>query len=226
MTPDQHERYRELLGAYVLGHLSEEERREADAHLDSCPLCRIEVEELRPVAAMLANADPARIDAPLEAPPTLEGRVFAAVDAARAEDDRQPSNVRRLWPRVLPVLAAAAVVILVLVVVRPDRATGPNGPETVTLAAGPVEGTATLVPKGGTVEIELTVKGLSPSSQYRMALRTADGETVAAEEFTSTRAGSWFGRRQVPLPREESVELALLDPSGDPVATAELPEVQ
>lgn len=80
-----HEQLEELLGAYALDAVDDDEAAAVELHLHDCPRCRAEVAEHREVAAVLANAGapaPAgiwdRISADLEEPPPqLElGRVI------------------------------------------------------------------------------------------------------------------------------------------------------
>ena len=111
----------ELLGAYALDAVDEDEKAAVEAHLPTCPRCAAEVADHREVAAQLANtgADApegvwARIVESLEeTPPTLD--IFPP-RAARPEPpgaavvslaDRRP--VRR-W---LPMSAAAAALVVV-----------------------------------------------------------------------------------------------------------------
>jgi hypothetical protein len=67
MTPPEGcHRYREQIGALVLGKLDGGELEALRAHLDGCPYCQAEVRELEPVVAALADADPDRIAGDLE----------------------------------------------------------------------------------------------------------------------------------------------------------------
>ncbi len=45
--PEEHHRYREQIGAFVLGKLDGGERTGMQAHLNSCPLCQAEVSPRR-----------------------------------------------------------------------------------------------------------------------------------------------------------------------------------
>ena len=49
----------ELLGAYVLEALSEEERRAADAHLAGCPNCTKTLQQLRVIVDLFPLSVPA-----------------------------------------------------------------------------------------------------------------------------------------------------------------------
>jgi anti-sigma factor RsiW len=56
--PEEHHRYREQIGAFLLGKLDEGERKAMQTHLNSCPVCQAEVRELEPVVGALADASP------------------------------------------------------------------------------------------------------------------------------------------------------------------------
>jgi anti-sigma factor RsiW len=43
------------LGAYVLGALERDERRELERHLEVCPICRMELERLAPLPGLLSR---------------------------------------------------------------------------------------------------------------------------------------------------------------------------
>ena len=109
MQPPKHEDIQELLGAYALDAVDEDEREVVEDHLRDCPRCRDEVEQHREVAALLAWGG-----AP--APEGLWGRISSALGAA------EPSpNLAELYPlrdrrrrRPWPLLAAAAAIVVVL----------------------------------------------------------------------------------------------------------------
>jgi hypothetical protein len=56
VTSLTHEDIQELLGAYALHAVERDEAELIEAHLDTCPRCRAEVEGHREVAAMLGNS--------------------------------------------------------------------------------------------------------------------------------------------------------------------------
>ena len=53
---DDHTTYRDEVGAYLLGALSDAERAAFEGHLVDCQDCRNEVERLRPAADMLPRS--------------------------------------------------------------------------------------------------------------------------------------------------------------------------
>jgi anti-sigma-K factor RskA len=90
------------LGGYVLGALEPAERADFEEHLAGCERCQAEVAELRGLPALLEQATP-----PVEVPPWLRERTFAAVERAAAHQRRR----RRLR---LALTAAAACLVLVV----------------------------------------------------------------------------------------------------------------
>lgn len=99
-----HARYRDDIGAYLLGALNDLERQAFERHLAGCDECQEEVARLRPAAEAL----PASV-VQLEAPPGLKRRLMAEVEGdARRERPRR----RFAIPRV-PRLAFAATALAV-----------------------------------------------------------------------------------------------------------------
>jgi hypothetical protein len=77
MPPEGCDRYRELIGAFVLGKLEGAEYEEMQRHINGCAECWVEARELGPVVAALAYADPERIDEEARPPGDLEESTLA-----------------------------------------------------------------------------------------------------------------------------------------------------
>jgi anti-sigma-K factor RskA len=75
MSGDDHTRWVDSAGAYVLGAMPPDEREEFESHLVTCEACRDEVDELRPAAEALPMASQ-----PVLPPPALKDRVMAEVE--------------------------------------------------------------------------------------------------------------------------------------------------
>ena len=100
----EHLRMQHLLGPYVLGDLTPEERREVEVHLDACVGCRKEADGLR-----LAHERLADLAGVTESPPSaLEERVLARMPR-RAGRSRLPLAVVAAVLAVLVVLYSAGV---------------------------------------------------------------------------------------------------------------------
>jgi anti-sigma-K factor RskA len=81
----------ELLPAYALGILSQEDARMVQRHLETCHSCRQELREYEEVGAELALAVPE-----VAPPPALEQRLMAGI---RTEPAHPPGWIERLWAR-------------------------------------------------------------------------------------------------------------------------------
>ena len=191
---NDHARWADTAGAYVLGAMPPAERDEYEVHLATCAVCRGEVDELRPAAEALPMASP-----PMLPPPELKDRIMAEVEreaallgAAGKGADRPERTRRGLgwlsgW-RLAPV-AAALLVAGVLI------GSALSGPDTQTYAfdrAGAqleVEGDrATIVardlpapPEGRVYEVWLMPKGSqTPEPTDVLFTPRGDGSAVAA----------------------------------------------
>ena len=76
MSVERHQAQEENVGAYLLGALAEVELRAFERHLAECPVCRDEVERLRPAVEALPRSVP-----PVEPPPRLKASLMEAVEA-------------------------------------------------------------------------------------------------------------------------------------------------
>jgi anti-sigma-K factor RskA len=190
---NDHARWADAAGAYVLGAMPSGERDEFEAHLATCVVCREEVDELRPAAETLPMASPPRLP-----PPELKDRIMAEVEreaallssagagADRAEPRRRPGWLSG-W-RLAPVAAALLIAGVLL-------GTALSGPDSATYAFDrpgaqlEVEGdTATLVardlpapPDGRVYEVWLMPEGSdTPRPTNVLFMPRGDGSAEAA----------------------------------------------
>jgi anti-sigma-K factor RskA len=103
----EHEQYAEDLALYALEALTGEDRARVEAHLATCAACRLEVEQLRGDAALLALSA-AGPRPPQRAKKRLMDAVAREPRTARVVE----SAGRRSWWGVLGWAAAAAVLVL------------------------------------------------------------------------------------------------------------------
>jgi anti-sigma-K factor RskA len=137
---NDHARYRDDVGAYLLGALNDLERQAFERHLTGCSECQEEVERLRPAAEAL----PASV-VQLQPPPALKRRLMAEV-----EGDVAPT--RRAWlPRLRAPRLAFAAAALVLGLAIGFGVAQLGGEDTRTVAVT----VAKAMPEaGGTLEVE------------------------------------------------------------------------
>ncbi len=102
MNPTSHEDIQDLLGAFALDAVEDDERDLVEAHLAICPRCRAEVATHRETAALLAHGGDrapegvwTRITASLEeAPPAIDLAPMASLDDARERRSRRSISLR------------------------------------------------------------------------------------------------------------------------------------
>jgi anti-sigma-K factor RskA len=101
-----HEETQELLGAYALDAVTDDERDLVDQHLRECARCRAEVAEHREAAALLAHGAPA--------PPGLWDQISGAIAGEPPEKKLvrvlRPGRWRAGWGAAAAVAAVAAAV--------------------------------------------------------------------------------------------------------------------
>ena len=169
----EHDRFSDECGAYVLGALEEHEAVALREHLESCVLCRDDVERLGAVAEVLG------LGVPPHAPPAeLRARVLDTVRAEaalfEAASPRRPQ--RRRWPapalRPLGVLVGASLALGIAVgalVIAPGATTTRVVPAAVAPASRwhAAHAPAALLRESGT-QGELVLSGLPPAPRARI----------------------------------------------------------
>jgi hypothetical protein len=179
MKTDGCREWRESLGAYALGHLSEEERAGLEAHLEGCPGCRAELEQLTPVVRPMSLADPARFEAAPQLPVSLGARVAGAI--ARERLGRRRRRLR--FGLALGGATAAVATALVLLVLPGGETTGPEQHVTFSSLPKGTKISAKLIPNAFGTEIHMYVKGVSSGTLCRVYLRSDDGKLLSAGTF-------------------------------------------
>jgi hypothetical protein len=107
-----HADIQELLGAYALDAVDDDEAEIVEAHLESCPRCRAEVADHREAASLLSFSG-------ATAPDELWSRIAAnLVETPPPLQFPQPAPARKLGVRLLAAAAAIAIGFLGTQVVR------------------------------------------------------------------------------------------------------------
>jgi hypothetical protein len=175
------DRFEMLLGPFVLGELTDDEARELERHLEECPACQNDLEELRSADGMLRAAAPGP-------PPELKDWVLARVGS-----ERRPASGGR-WRVWLPVAAALLVVALLSSGVL-RVATGPSDALalTATSAAPQAGGELRGEQIGDNLKVELDAWGLpkpEDGGYYEMWYAKAGGGRISCGTFTVQPDGS------------------------------------
>jgi len=144
------------LAGYVLGALDPGETAAFEQHLAGCDACRAEVDDLQGLPELMDRAAP-----PIEVPPGLRERTFAAVERAAAGSRRRGPLLR------LAAVAAALVVALLGGVVVSQSGGGGRG-EVIELVLAAQQGrtgraTVELRRVDDGVAIDMEVSGMAPN---------------------------------------------------------------
>ena len=218
--PEEHHRYREQIGAFLLGKLDGGERTALQTHLNSCPICQAEVRELEPVVAALADAAPDRIEEEPWPPGDLEESTLAPIlgKIHRARRRRR----RFQWSG----LAAAAICVVVIGLAGftwPLEPAVALEPLRFSVAPG-VEVEGHLIKHDWGTEIRLVVSGSRDGQTYRVTLVSEDGERVNSGTFIGAEDKPVRGTFTAALLRKEADRLEVRTPGGEPVFFAKLRE--
>ena len=218
--PEEHRRYREQVGAFLLGKLDEGERTAMQTHLDSCPVCQAEVKELEPVVAALADAAPDRIDEVPLPPGDLKELTLAPM-LEKIHSERRHRR-RFHWSG----LAAAAICVVVIGLAGFTWLLEPAvAMEPLLFSVAPgmkVEGH--LIEHARGTEIRLVVSGSRDGQTHRVTLVSEDGERVNAGTFIGIGERTLRGTFNAALLREDADKLEVRTPGGELVFFAKLPE--
>jgi hypothetical protein len=221
MTPlEEHHRYLEQIGAFLLGKLDGMQRTAMQTHLSSCPVCQAEVRELEPVVAALAYAAPDRIDEDLRPPEDLEESTLAPI---LGEIDRARHRIRRFrWSA----LAAAAIFVVAIGLAGFTWLLEPAvalEPLSFSVAPG-MEVEGHLIEHDSGTEIRLVVSGSRDGQTHRVTLVSEDGERVNAGTFIGNGERTLRGTFNAALLREDADRLEVRTSGGELVFFAKLPE--
>ena len=220
--PEEHYRYREQIGAFMLGKLDEGERAALQRHLNSCPVCQAEERELEPVVVALSYAAPDRIDENRWPPEDLEESTLAPILGEMRRERRHKGRSR--WSE----LAAAAICVVAIGLagftwlLEPAIALVEPVPFSVVGSGMKVEGN--LIAHDSGTEINLVVSGLRDGQTHRVTLVSEDGERVNSGTFIGMEDKPFRGTFNAALLRKDTDRLEVRTPDGKLVFFAKLPE--
>lgn len=220
MTEDAHRAMHESLGAFVLGHLDQTETARVRAHLDGCAACRMEYQELAPLALALRDVDPDSLGESREPDALLGARIEAKIAAERTRRRRRTAVRRAL-------VGTAASLILVATFVA-GGTLGSDTPSPVPLEAvavtSEIDGVvadAELVDHTWGLEIKLDVSGLEGEQSYTATVQAA-GREYPAGEFLGVAGVEIDCNMSTSVLREDATGFTVWDSDGRPVLRAQL----
>ena len=193
------------LGAYVLGALEREERARLEEHLETCAICRDELDRLAPLPGLLSRLTLDEADVLDTAEPSvpLAGALPPAPAHSAAPLERALFAVARERRRSRLMRASAVAAALVLAAVALVGGPlldddGGDGPAPLTAAASDlqtgVHGSAELTREPWGTRVELSLAGVRPGEHCRLVARAVGGRTEVAATW---RAG-YLGTAEVP----------------------------
>jgi anti-sigma-K factor RskA len=178
VTGSDHDHYRDLTAAYVVGALDAHERAEFEMHLRNCDRCRADVVAFAPLPALLGRVDEADLDVGEHTPPD------AIVTAVR-DDIRRLDRSRRRWRWLASAAAAIVLVLAASVLVGDDDPAVRRGGVELEVQTASSSGAATVIaderPWGTYVHV--SAEGLPDRASYAL--------WVVGEDGTWEPAGSW-----------------------------------
>jgi hypothetical protein len=192
------------LGAYVLGALEPDERREVADHLRGCASCSAELAEFDGLPELLARVRPEDL-APVAVTPSPE--LFARVAAVAGT--RRPRRSPR-WALV----AAAAAVLVLLGLGAVALLTSGTGERTVTATAGPVEVTLTATEANEGSALDVVVAGLRPGETCTLVAVDRDGRTHPGGDWPTSGAGDGRWRGWAAVEPGDLAEVVVLGDGG------------
>ena len=176
------DRFEELLGPYLLGHLTAEEERKLEHHLAECPRCRDELDRIGQTHALLREL------AANEPPADLKSRTMVR---ARGEATTRSRARWKLW---IPAVAALLLVaILGVGLLRTVVGDSPEGvPLSATALAPGASGELRGEKVGENIQFELDVQGvpeLRKDEYYEMWYAKENGERISCGTFRAQPGG-------------------------------------
>jgi len=241
MTAETHDA--QLLGAYVLETLDPDERRDVDAHLADCEVCRADLVELEAVKNVLEDIPP---EALLHGPPDADLVLQRTLRQVREEVAQETAGAtRRRW---MPAVAAAAVLVAGALgagaalgrgtapeqVAEPPPATvvpttaSPLPPNTLVGSIETPDGvrmTARLVPAAGWVRVNATVAGIPAGQDCRIIVVGSNGEREIAGGWIVSAAGEQNGTNldgSASVAIDKVVALEIQNTAGQTFVTLEI----
>jgi hypothetical protein len=181
MKTDGCRHWKEELGAYALGHLSNEERVALEAHLEGCSACRAEADSLLAVSRLLPHADPQHFG-PAPQPPAELGKRIAATIGSERRAKRRGRRLR-FGLGFGGAAAATAMAVLAIFVLSNGSEGAPEQHVAFRTLPRGIKIAATLEPQAFGTEIHMYVKGISSGTLCRVYMRGPSGDDVSAGTF-------------------------------------------
>jgi hypothetical protein len=223
------DRYLTWDAAYVLGALSSTERREYEAHLQTCPSCRSAVAELSGMPALLAKLDLEdlrALDEEQPDTPPLRPEVLGSV----LEKVRWRRRRSRLLMSGAVALAAALLAVGLLIVLRPEimglqnnAPTAAPSLEMTKVSETPINATITMTSYGWGTRIDMACtygdwgQRDAPPQQLGMVVVGRDGSRSQIATWLGLSGATALPSANTPLQMQEIAAVQLVSPDSGEV---------
>jgi anti-sigma-K factor RskA len=209
--------------AYVLGSLSGTDRREFEAHLDTCPRCTAAVAELSGIPALLAQLDADEVEAlddPAADAPPLRPEVLDTL-LGKVEWRRRRTRRRN----VITLAAAAAVLAVALVVgilpgIRGQGGETPMASEVTMskVAETPINATVTLSSFGWGTRIDMVCtygdyasRGEATTQNLAMVVEDRNGTQSDIATWVGVNGATALPSGSTTTPKDQIKSVQLVD---------------
>jgi hypothetical protein len=224
------DRYLTWDAAYVLGALSSNERREYEAHLETCERCRTAVAELSGIPALLATFDLEDVRAldeePAKTPPLRPEVLDSILDKVRWR------RRRSRWLTSAAVgLAAALLAVGLVIAIRPqivgletyDPQASGEQIEMTKVATTPINATITLTDFGWGTRIDMACtygdwgQRDAPPQNLGMVVVGRDGSHTQVATWLGLSGATALPSANTPIQKDEIAAVQLVSPDDGKV---------
>ena len=139
MTDVDHDLFRDLTAAYVIGALDPDDRADLEQHLQDCDECRADVVAFAPLPALLGRIQPDE----LESPDAAHGS--DALVASVLEDERRLAGSRQRWRGLAGAAAIIAIALGLVALLDDDAPTRGDGGVELAVEIAAADATAEVV---------------------------------------------------------------------------------
>ncbi len=188
---------------YALGTLDEPDRAELEAHLPTCPECRVLLAEVAGLPKLLARVPVA--DVVGAAPPAPSEAMFERLVASAVTERR----TRRTRLALVGAAAAAAVVLAGAGGTALVQARSGPGVQVVAAAAGDVHARVELRPTDGGTGLKLQLSGVPALEHCSLVAVGRDGRREVAASWEATYEGTATFDGTTSIPASELASLRI-----------------
>jgi hypothetical protein len=224
------DRYVTWDAAYVLGSLSSDERREFEAHTQTCPRCRAAVAELSGIPALLAKLESDDVaafdDGQQDEPPPPQ-----VLDSLL--DDVRSRRRRSRWVTAAALAAAAALLVVgAVLAVRPETLGLQSGTqqeaaapalEMTKVSETPINATVSMTGYGWGTRIDMACtygdwgQRDAPPQNLGMVIVGRDGSHSQVATWLGLSGATALPSANTPIPMEEIAAVQLVSPESGEV---------